>query len=196
LLHAQLEDNYAQNLFKRWEYLKIKHQLEAIILPPLEFFKHRPDNFPTIRLSQLAQLFNFEQNIFNKIIENQSIESLRLILKGKTSQYWLTHYTFDKESTKKAKTMSNSFIDLIIINTIIPLKFYYAKVMGQEIEENLLELSKNLPSEKNIIIDKFKNIGLKSSNSMTSQSMITLKKEYCEKKRCLDCRIGLELIKN
>jgi hypothetical protein len=68
--------------------------------------------------------------------------------------------------------------------------------MGQEIEENLLELSKNLPSEKNIIIDKFKNIGLKSSNSMTSQSMITLKKEYCEKKRCLDCRIGLELIKN
>ena len=54
--------------------------------------------------------------------------------------------------------MSNSFIDLILINTIIPLKFYYAKVMGKEIEEDLLELSKSIPSEKNMIIDKFKNI--------------------------------------
>lgn len=196
LLKSNLEDNYAQNLKKRWDYLKIKHQLEEIIVPPLEFFKHRPDNFPTIRLSQLAHLFNFEQNIFNKIIENQSIENLRIVLKGKTSQYWLTHYTFDKESPKKSKTMSNSFIDLIIINTIIPLKFYYAKVMGKEIEEDLLELSKELPTEKNVIVDKFKNLGVKSLNSMTSQSLITLKKEYCENKRCLNCRIGLELIKN
>lgn len=196
LLKSNLEDNYAQNLVKRWDYLKIKHKLEAVILSPIEFFKHRPDNFPTIRLSQLAHLFNFEQNIFNKIIENQSIENLRIVLKGKTSQYWLTHYTFDKESPKKSKTMSNSFIDLIIINTIIPLKFYYAKVMGKEIEEDLLELSKELPTEKNVIVDKFKNLGVKSLNSMTSQSLITLKKDFCEKKRCLECRIGLELIKN
>lgn len=196
LLINNTEDNYAQNLKKRWDYLKVKHQLEDVILDPIEFFKHRPDNFPTIRLSQLAHLFNFEQNIFNKIIENQSIENLRIILKGKTSQYWLTHYTFDKESPKKSKVMSNSFIDLLLINTIIPLKFYYAKVMGKEIDEELLELSKAIPSEKNIIIDKFKIIGIKSLNSMSSQSLITLKKEYCEKKRCLDCRIGLELIKN
>jgi hypothetical protein len=182
LLIQETEDNYAQNLQKRWEYLKVKHQLEDIILDPIEFFKHRPDNFPTIRLSQLAHLFNFEQNIFSKIIEDQSIENLRIILKGKTSQYWLTHYTFDKESPKKSKVMSDSFIDLLLINTIIPLKFYYAKVMGKEIDEELLELSKAIPSEKNMIIDKFKNIGIKSLNSMSSQSLITLKKEYCEKK--------------
>ena len=196
LLLDKLEDNYVQNLKKRWDYLKIKYQLEEVILPPLEFFKHRPDNFPTIRLSQLAHLFNFEQNIFNKVIKNQSIESLRIVLKGKTSQYWFTHYTFDKESPKKFKTMSTSFIDLIIINTIIPLKFYYAKVMGEEIEEDLLALARELPSEKNVIVDKFKNLGIKSLNSVTSQALITLKKDFCEKKRCLNCRIGLELIKN
>ena len=57
-----------------------------------------------------------------------------------TSDYWQNHYQFDKESPKKKKKLSKSFIDLIIINTIIPLQFAYAKSQGKEISEDLIQL--------------------------------------------------------
>ena len=196
LLELDKEDNYWKDLKFRWNYIQHKHQLEPVFIDSVQFFKHRPDNFPTIRLSQLASLYHVHQNLFSKVITAKSREELYQIFQGSVSEYWQTHYNFDKVSPKKAKSLSKSFIDLLIINTIIPFRFAYEKSLGKEtIEENIAFLEK-ITAEKNTIIDKFKTIGIASKNAFETQSLLQLKKEYCDKSKCLQCAVGLELLKN
>ena len=196
LLNAEKQDSYFVNLKNRWNYIKIKHQLQEVFIDEIQFFKHRPDNFPTIRLAQLAQLFHLQHNLFSKIIEIKSAQECYKLFNIKVSEYWQTHYQFDKESPKKSKTVTNSFLDLLLINTIIPFQFAYAKSQGKEISENILDLISKIPSEKNAILDKFSSFGIKTKNAFEAQSLLQLKNEYCNNKKCMQCAIGLELLKN
>lgn len=196
LLEKDKEDVYFKNLKNRFEYLMHKYNLEKSSFESVEFFKHRPDNFPTIRWSQLANLYANHHNLFSKIIANNSVQSIYEIFKVSVSNYWQTHYTFDKESPKKKKALSKSFIDLIIINTIIPFQFAYAKCLGKEVSESLLTLIKEVAPENNAIIQKFNSFGIKSKNAFETQSLLQLKNEYCNKSKCLECAIGIELLKN
>jgi hypothetical protein len=56
------EDNYYKDLKSRFDYLSHKYQIEEVAVSKVQFFKHRPDNFPTIRLSQ-AGLYHVEHNL-------------------------------------------------------------------------------------------------------------------------------------
>lgn len=195
LLFQEFQDNYVKEMNSWFDYLSIKYKLEKLIVEPVQFFKHRPDNFPTIRLAQLCMLYHKQRNLFTKIIEVKSINEIYQLFDISVSDYWQTHYNFDKISTRKDKSLSKSFIDLLIINTIIPMKFAYANSQGKDESENLIELISSISPEKNAIIDKFKQFGIKSENAFQSQSLLQLKNEYCNKKKCLHCSIGLELLK-
>jgi hypothetical protein len=195
LLDLDREDNYFKDLKFRYFYLLHKYQMEKRHIEPLQFFKHRPDNFPTIRLSQLASLYNIQQNLFSKINTVKSVKSIYDLFQVSASLYWQNHYNFDKASPKKSKTLSKSFVDLIIINTIIPLQFAYAKSQGKEITENLILLLNEIAPEKNAIIDKFNSFDIKAKNAFDTQSLLQLKSEYCLKSKCLECGIGIELLK-
>lgn len=196
LLYSEKEDNYFKDLKFRFDYLSHKYQIERSSFEPVQFFKHRPDNFPTIRLSQLASLYHTEQNLFSKISAIESLDSIYVLFKVGASDYWQEHYQFDKKSPTKKKNISKSFVDLIVINTIIPVLFAYAKSQGKEISENLIELIIKISPEKNAIIDKFSSFGIKSINAFETQSLLQLKNEYCNKSKCLECAIGMELLKN
>jgi len=196
LLDLEKEDNYYNDLKFRYFYLLHKYQLEKITIEPVQFFKHRPDNFPTIRLSQLANLYHSQQNLFSKISSSIPTTEIYKTFEVSASNYWQNHYQFDKESPKKKKQLSKSFIDLIVMNTIIPLQFAYAKSQGKEISEELIQLLNEVTSEKNAILDKFNSFGIKSKTAFESQSLLQLKNEYCNKSRCLECAIGMELLKN
>ncbi|MBX9808425.1 MAG: DUF2851 family protein, partial [Flavobacteriaceae bacterium] len=162
LLDLEKEDNYFKDLKFRYFYLLHKYQIEKKLVEPVQFFKHRPDNFPTIRLSQLANLYHSQQNLFFTISTSNSVKSIYEIFEISASDYWQNHYQFDKESLKKKKKLSKSFIDLIIINAIIPLQFAYAKSQGKEISEDLIQLLNEVAPEKNAIMDKFSSFGVKS----------------------------------
>ncbi|WPO76928.1 DUF2851 family protein [Flavobacterium sp. KACC 22761] len=196
LLDSEKEDVYFKDLKFRYFFLLHKYNLERTYVDPVQFFKHRPDNFPTIRLSQLASLYFNCHNLFSKIIELKSAESVYKLMEVSVSLYWENHYQFDKESPKKAKKLSKSFIDLLIINTIIPLQFAYSNIMGETIAEDLIDFMNDVSAEKNSIIEKFESFGIKSKNAFESQTLIELKNEYCNHNACLKCAIGMELLKN
>lgn len=196
LLETEKEDVYYKDLRFRYFYLLHKYQIEKIYADPLQFFKLRPDNFPTIRLSQLASLYHRHQNLFSKIIDLKSVGEVYRLLNISASSYWQNHYQFDKESPNKSKMLSKPFIDLVVINTIIPLQFAYSNIRGESIAEDLIDFINEVDSEKNAIIDKFNSFGIKSQSAFESQALLELKNEYCECKACLKCAIGLELLKN
>ncbi len=196
MINKELEDTYPKELLSWYEYIALKYKLKKPILEPVQFFQHRPDNFPTVRLAQLAMLYHLHRNLFSKIIEAKSLQEIYTIFEFGVSEYWKTHYNFDKQSPKKDKFLSKAFIDLLIINTVIPFKFAYAQCQGKENIEGIIDLLSNIPAEKNNIIEKFSTFGIVSKNAFESQSLLQLKNEYCNAQKCLQCAIGLELLKN
>jgi len=194
LLDKEIHNSYYINLQKEYRFLKQKFQLSSQGVLPLQFFRLRPANFPTIRLSQLANLFQREQQLFSRIIEINQLSSFYALFKTQTSPFWDTHYTFDKSSKVSIKKTSKSFIDLLLINTILPLKFYFAKQNGQLIDEVIINLIQGIASEKNSIVDMFTQINYKTKTALESQALIQLKTEYCDKNRCLKCAVGNSLL--
>lgn len=195
LLSHDFQDSYAKELQKSYAYLVQKYQLQEKVIGSVEFFKHRPDNYPTIRLAQLANLYFHRKNLFSLVMNSTSISELYQIFNLGVSKYWETHYNFDKESSKKMKKLSKSFIDLLVINTIIPLRFAYARSQNKEITQELIDLATLIPAEQNVIIEKFKIFGLQVNNVYESQALLELKKNYCDHKKCLDCTIGHFILK-
>ncbi len=189
------EEVYYQTLKKQYDYSLHKYQLKECIIAEPSFFKHRPDNFPTIRLVQLGQLYHLQQNLFSSIVASDTIKAIEKVLTLNIPEYWEIHYQFDKVSPKKRKPLSKSFIQLQIINTIVPLKFAYAKSQGKEISDEIIGIMGELPAENNSTILKFSEYGIKAENAFDSQSLLQLKNEYCDKKRCLECAVGIALLK-
>lgn len=189
------EEVYYEELKKQYDYLIHKYQLKECVFAEPSFFKHRPDNFPTIRLVQLAQLYHLQQNLFSSIIASANINSIEKIMTLNVPEYWETHYQFDKVSPKKRKPLSKSFIQLQIINTIVPLKFAYAKSQGKDVSDEIIGLVEQLTAESNSTILKFVEYGIEVTNAFETQALLQLKNEYCDRKRCLECAIGTTLLK-
>ncbi|WP_417289967.1 DUF2851 family protein [Corallibacter sp.] len=194
LLEDDHQDAYYIQLQKEYKFLKQKFQLNNQGVLPMQFFKLRPPNFPTIRLSQLAMLYNKHQNLFSKLIELNDIEAFYNLFKVETSPYWKTHYTFGKTSKQVSKTISKPMVHLLLINTVIPIKFAYAKQHAASNNEELLKLIQQLPPEKNSIIAAYNNLQPVAKSALQSQALIQLKTEYCDKHKCLFCAIGNNLI--
>lgn len=195
LLNDEFEDAYAKDLTARYNYMRHKYQLADVYVDEVQFFKHRPDNFPTIRLAQLAQLYHLHQNLFSKIITAETIADIYTLFKVQVPAYWQSHYRFDKESPAKRKLLTQQFIDLVIINTIIPFRFAYAQSLGKDNSEELIALLQQVAPESNSIIDKFKKYKMPVASAYDTQSLLQLRNEYCAHKRCMQCGLGLELLK-
>ena len=196
MLNMPKEDIYFGELKNRYHYLFQKYQLQSACFEPVQFFKLRPDNFPTIRLSQLAVLYNCHQNLFSKVTAALSVKEIYGLFKVSVSDYWETHYVFDRQSPKKKKQLTTAFIDLLIINTIIPLRFVYDRRQGKQTLEIFIELLQKVAPEKNAIVRKFIEFGIKAENAFDSQTFLQLKNEYCNNGKCMQCAIGMELLKN
>jgi len=193
LLEGSVENPYSQSLQKEYLYLKQKYHLQDSLVK-LQFFRLRPASFPTIRLSQFSMLYHNEKSLFSKVIAGKSVSVIYELFSISASEYWDEHYTFGNKSIKRKKMLSRSFIDLLILNTIIPLKFMYAKSLGEDNFEELLRLYRSVKPEKNTILTRFKGLKLKQESSADSQSLIELKTEYCNKQKCLQCEIGNKLL--
>jgi hypothetical protein len=195
LLNDTHEDVYYKMLQENWNYLRVKYKIENNLFERVHFFKLRPDNFPTIRLAQIAMLFHLQENLFTKIISVKKSHEVYNLFKIEVSDYWKTHYVFDKQSNKKQNKLTKQFVDLLIINVIVPVQFVYAKKQGNDVLENCIDFLSELPPESNTIISKFSGFGIKVDSAFNSQALLQLKNEYCNKKKCLNCDIGLSLLK-
>ncbi len=195
LLLKDCDDSYFKDLRKSYHFLKSKYKLSSYIGSPLAFFGMRPMNFPTVRISQFCALYHQKKQLFSELMNVNDIHMFYEILGAKTSEYWEQHYTFGKQARKKTKKLTKSFMDLLIINTIIPIKISYLKQLGTFNSEVIIELVSQIKPEKNGLISKFKECNLQVKNALESQAFIQLKTEYCNAKKCLDCAVGNTLLK-
>jgi hypothetical protein len=196
LFKEALSDEYYKNLIKEYSVLTSKYSLQPLHGWLWKFSRLRPSNFPTIRLSQLASILSISGGMFSRVLESYEIEKVKKLFEVSASSYWDDHYVFGKKSRNSIKHTGSQATDILMINSVIPLIFVYGKKRGiQEIIERALDFLERVPSEKNTIISEWKNAGMVAESAFYSQALIQLRNEYCKKRRCLDCRIGNEIIR-
>jgi len=187
-------DAYYLELQKEYTFQKHKFNLNPSGVQKPDFFGLRPNNFPTIRLSQFADVYCKNKNLFSNLMRINSLEDYYNIFNAAVSDYWQNHFTFKKESKPSRKRITKNMVDLILINTVVPIKFAYFKSLGKDVNSELIALMTAIGPEKNSIISKFNALNKKSANAFQSQAKLQLYNNYCSLNHCLKCAVGNSLL--
>ena len=189
-------EGYFDKLSSEYRYLAHKFSMKPMDFAAWRFLRLRPQNFPHIRISQLANLYYERRAGLSALLECETVEQLRTLLQTHVTPYWETHYTFGSESPKSTKKLSVSSADLLLINTAIPVLFAVGRHrQKEEYCDRAFDFLEQLKAEQNHIIRMWRECGLDVQSAGDSQALIQLKKEYCDRKDCLRCRFGYEYLK-
>ncbi|MBR1547474.1 MAG: DUF2851 family protein [Prevotella sp.] len=190
-----LNEGYFARLKDEYQYLAHKFSLQPMDFHLWRFLRLRPQNFPHIRISQLANLYYQRKAGLSQLVDCTAMSELADTLRTQVTPYWETHYTFGSESLRNAKQLSPFSINLLIINTCIPLLFAYGRhTMREELCDRAFDFLEQLRAEQNHIIRMWRDCGLEVKTAGDSQALIQLKREYCDRRECLRCRIGYEYL--
>lgn len=198
LAAAKSDHSHVKTLQKEFEFLKKKYGLNPMPISAWKLFRLRPQNFPQVRLAQLATFYHRHPSVAKAISEMDNSEDLFEFFSIKIEDgFWLNHYTLDAESTNRKKSFGKDFLKHLVVNAVVPFVFSLADYNRDEsYKQRAIGLLEKLPSERNAIIRNFDNLDFKIKSSFDSQGIIELKNSYCERKRCLRCKVGTHLMKN
>lgn len=195
LLQKTFLEHYPKMLQREYEYLKMKYGLPETMIPAV-FLRMRPENFPTVRLAQLANLLQRQDRYFSKIKSAINLQELQELFEAVANDYWNDHFNFDHPTGFKIKKLGNSMMHHLIINLVGPLLFAYGLwSRDRSYCQKAMELMESVPAESNKYTRNFKRFGLEPNNALESQAMKTLHLNYCEQHKCLECAIGHAILK-
>ncbi|MDR0541191.1 MAG: DUF2851 family protein [Dysgonamonadaceae bacterium] len=189
------DDSYYQALQQEYRFLSRKYRLSSLDASVFKSLRIRPNNFPHIKIVQLAGFAGAKQSLFSRMLEKEAAGDFKELFVAGVSDYWETHYQFGKASARRKKELGLSAVHLLLINTVIPLLFAYGKKKNREdLMQKAVDWLEAIPPEKNHIVNAFTRAGLKVLHAGDSQALIQLRKEYCDCKKCIFCRMGRRLL--
>ena len=153
---------------------------------------------PHTRIARLAAMYHKSTVSISTIANCDTLDELKRLLQTPLTGYWSNRSHFGGTTTiGKPETISTKHLNLLIINTIVPILYSYGKhrkdtALCSKAEDHL----HLLPPEDNGIIRTWEKIGIHANCAADSQALIQLKKEYCNKKRCLDCQFAYRHLKS
>jgi hypothetical protein len=188
--------HYYRLLQQEYKFLQHKYGLKPVGDAVFKSLRVRPSNFPHVKIAQLAAIWHHHDTLFSAILNEEDMQQIKKLFRIPASAYWDTHHHFRYASPVKEKVLGDGALTIILINVIIPMLFAYGQKNKQdEYCERALRFLETIPPEKNQITATFCQAGIQAHNAGESQALIQLKKEYCDKKKCLYCSIGFRLLK-
>jgi len=192
---VQERDTYVEQLTREYAFLAGKFQLRPIEGALWKLFRSRPQNSPYRRIAMLAHFVQGGFNLMNDILHADGEQALRRLFDIELTGYWATHYTFGHPSPAPAVALGRSSVDIVLINTVAPLYYAYGEMTDNyEMTDRAIRLLEDLRPEQNAIVALFRNAGVRCDDALTSQALIQLRRNYCEKRKCIYCRIGHRLL--
>ena len=173
-----------------------------------QFFRLRPENFPTLRIAGAARLIvkMIETGFFKSMIQTMKLpemgrgkkfRSLEQLLCIPADRFWSSHYRFGEKAKSRIKTLiGRKRADEIILNVLIPVCLLYARVFrDKEVRREALNLFEQCPAfsantvtntiERQLVRRKFI-----PDSAMLQQGELQLYKFYCIEERCAECAVG------
>ena len=200
---------YLRQLIGVWNSIREKYDGEIFKKESWNFFKSRPQNFPTIRLSGGSHLTahfltnDVFKSLLNYFNSDRAVKEANVVLRNfiitEANGYWADHYNFDKKTTEKLNYFIGvSRADEIIVNVLFPILILYFEIF--ELNDNARRVKQlyllYTQYGSNMLVEKVEStLGLDkaSRRSVNYQAMIELFRNYCVKERCLECKIGQKI---
>ncbi len=169
---AGLLDRVDERYRKEYAYLQRKFGLQPMDTAQWRYLRTRPQNFPHVRLTQLARLHHEHRTGLSALLACKDVKGIARL--------------YEMKGTKLA---------LMVINTAVPTIFAYGR---HHAKEELCDLARDLleqvKAENNNIVRMWAECGLSVTDAGESQALIQLKTCYCDTKNCLRCRFGYEFL--
>lgn len=185
-------DEYYQALCREYYFLACKYGLKPMRPGLWKYSRTRPQNFPHRRIAFLSHSTYGGFSLFSRLLDAMKRqEDLTEIFDMRAEGYWSNHFSFDTDAGKVPNELSRSSRILLTINVGIPILYAYASATSDlELGEKIMSFMENLPAENNSIVRQWLPYGLEAKDASRSQALIQLKKEYCDKNKCIYCRFG------
>ena len=188
-------DDYHEKLRGEYRFLKRKYSLKGLEDYLFKRLRVRPRSFPELRLAQMASLLHSSGRLFSLVLEENDYNRLLALFQTEPSEYWKTHYAFGKMSKPASKKMGKTSVEAIVINTVVPLLFAYGRSVSDETySQRAFHFLALIKPERNALVKEFEKGGVTPENASETQALIQLGKEYCDKRKCLYCQIGHQLL--
>lgn len=188
--------HYYRLLQQEYSFLRKKYGLEPLEPHIFRNLRLRPDATPHIKLVELAAIWIRHDTLFSSVLSARTPRELKDFFRVPASAFWDTHYNFLRPSPHRKKQLGENALNMLLINTVVPLMFAYGLYhQMDEHKARALRLLASIPPEQNSIISLFSQVGMRPRNAGDTQALIQLKRNYCEQKKCLYCRLGFQLLK-
>ena len=195
LLEEDCTEPYYLLLKREFDLLRQKFSLNTMSRSDWRFFRLRPTAFPHIRIAILCNILHNNQNLFDLFVNTGSLDELMKLFKVELNLFWDNHYQFTDKSPEKIKGPGRQTTESIIINSLVPAIYAYGEYLNEiSLKEKAYAILESLPAENNLFVRNFRDAGISVSSAFDSQAVIELQREYCEKKKCVYCRIGHQLL--
>ncbi len=169
---AGLLDRVDGRYRSEYDYLRRKFGFEPMDAAQWRYLRTRPQNFPHVRLLQLARMYHEHRTGLSALLACKDVKDIGRLY-----------------------GMKGARLELLTINTAIPAIFAYGRHHAKEqLCERACDMLESLKAEDNNIVRMWADCGLKVADAGGSQALIQLKKEYCDRKDCLRCRFGYDFL--
>lgn len=199
---------YLNTVLPLWEQTKPLFCDKIMSAGEWEFFRLRPDNFPTRRIAGISYILSgcktYFMTMFLSVLADADdststkviFQRLRAILMPRISGYWTKYYTFGGKRYK-----DNQFVigrhraNDIIINVILPMALIYSQRLHDQKLQNLItKLYNGYPIlQDNKITRYFADRVLREkyhliiNSASRQQGLIHIYKWFCEVQNCDNC---------
>jgi len=192
---ADDEEPYTTRLRTEFEFLSHKFGLHQV-RPAWKMARTRPQNFPHRRLALLAQRIHKGFYLMGELADAADVDAMRKVFDVTLTGFWATHFTFVSAGGGcSPRALSRASVDALLINVAVPL--LHARAMARDDLDGMarcIGILHLLEGESNAVVRMFEGIGVECSDAFTSQALIELRREYCEKKKCIYCRWGHRML--
>ena len=186
------DDPYTSRLKKEYAFLKDKYALQALKPGVCRFLRTRPANFPDRRLTQVTGILTSSPNVLGTFMGTLDKVLLEKAMKAPASSYW----ELLSRAPLAASVIGKTSLDSLHINMVAPLHFALAeKRWDEDYKEQVAAYLSTVTPECNKVIRGWSAEGLVPQSALESQGMLHLYRHSCQKKKCLECPIGMEVMK-
>lgn len=189
--------DYTQRLKQDYAFMSAKYGFQHPVSVSWRMGRMRPQNFPHRRIAALAQMVSDGFTIGYDLLHAETEADVRALFDVRLHQYWKSHYNFNRTHDSDTqwhpgeKALSKTSVNTLIINVAAPVMHAYGTITGHSaLCERAVELLQSIAPENNSIIRLFESAGIDCPDAFTSQALIQLRRNYCEPRKCLYCRIG------
>ncbi len=200
---------HTKQLQQSWKRIQPLYHNECCDESEWQFFRLRPENFPTVRLAGASQLIarilgeRLLRSVIGYLKSGQTQETYRNILQlfiVEADGFWSTHYRFGEATPRIIKTLIGaSRADDIVQNVVLPICLLYARIFkDKDVREAALGLFEYCKaSSPNSILQTIDTQLIRGkfslNNAKLQQGALQLYKFYCAEKRCRECAVGKEI---